>query len=108
MDRKVYITQENPNLNYIPAEEFGEVIFLTRGDFSPMKNSLNNDKLIEEIRTKLKKFHPVDDYLVISGSPVVSAAVFMIVREITDTVNILRWSNRDRLYQHLVVSIKKF
>lgn len=105
MDTKVFITQENPNLNYLPAEEFGEIIFLTRGEYSPVKNSLNNDKLIDELRSKLKMFRPRIDYMVISGSPVVSGIVFMLIREMTDTLNVLRWSNRDRVYQPLVVSI---
>ncbi len=105
--KKVYITQENPNLNYLPAEEFGEVIFLTRGDFSPIRNSLNNERLIDEVRTKLRKFDPAVDYVVMSGSPVVSGIVFMLLREITDTLNVLRWSNRDHFYQHLILSVKK-
>lgn len=105
MEPKVYVTQENPNLNYLPAEEFGEIIFMTRGEFSPVKNSLNNEKLIEELRYKLKTYRPRVDYLVISGSPVVSGIVFMLIREITDSLNVLRWSNRDRVYQPLVVSI---
>lgn len=106
MDAKVFVTQENPNLNYLPAEEFGEIVFLTRSEFSPIRNSLNNDRLLDEIRSKLKEFRPKEDYIVISGSPVVAGIVFMLIREITETLNVLRWSNRDHVYQHLVISIK--
>jgi len=106
MAAKVYVTQENPALNYLPAEAFGDVIFMTRNDFSPMRNSLGNEALIAELRQKLQNFNPKVDYLTISGSPVVTAAVFMLLREVTDTVNILRWSNRDKMYQHLVISVK--
>lgn len=107
MQARVFVTQENPNLNYLPAEEFGEVVFLTRQDFSPVKNSLNNEALVEELRKKLKDFNPRSDYITISGSPVVAAAIFMIIREMTDTLNILRWSNRDHVYQPLVVTVKQ-
>jgi hypothetical protein len=106
MTSKVFITQENPNLNYLPAEAFGEIHFLTRSDFSPVKNSLNNENLVAELRQKLKEYEPARDYLVISGSPVVSGVAFMLIRERTDMVNILRWSNRDQLYQHLTITIK--
>ena len=102
---KVFITQENPNLNYSPAEQFGDVHFLTRGDFSPIKNSLNNEFIVDELRKKLKDYNPATDYLVVSGSPVVSAVVFMLIREITQVVRILRWSNRDQVYQPLFISI---
>lgn len=106
MTAKVLVTQENPNLNYLPAEQFGEVHFLTRLDFSPIRNSLTNDAVIKELRDKLRDYNPQTDYIVISGSPVVSSVAFMIIREKTDTVNILRWSNRDQMYQHLVISLK--
>lgn len=98
---KVYVTQENPALNYLPAEEFGEVVFLTRDDFNPIKNSLANEALLADLQRKLKAFLPDDDFMVISGSPVVSAAVFMLLRDRTNRVKILRWSNRDRIYQPL-------
>jgi hypothetical protein len=106
MKPKVYITQENPNLNYLPAEEYGEIVFLTRNEYSPIRNSLSNDKLLDELRVKLRDFRPREDFVVISGSPVVSGIVFMLIREITDTLNVLRWSNRDYVYQHLIISLK--
>lgn len=103
---RVFITQENPNLNYLPAEQFGEVVFLTRHDFSLVRNSLNNDALLNEIRHNLRDFDAKNDYVVISGSPIVAGVAFMILREKTEEMNILRWSNRDHLYQHLIISIK--
>lgn len=103
---RVFITQENPNLNYLPAEQFGEIVFLTHHDYSVVRNSLRNEAVVEEIRTNLRNYDPKNDYIVISGSPVIAGIVFMILREKTEEMNILRWSNRDHLYQHLVVSIK--
>lgn len=108
MKAKVFITQENPNLNYLPAEQFGDIVFLTREDFSLVRNSLHNDALIAEVRQKLKEFNPETDYITVSGSPVVAAVVFMILSEKTKTVNMLRWSNRDHVYQHLVINVKAF
>lgn len=102
---KVYVTQENPALNYLPAEEFGEIVFLTKDDFSVIKNSLVNEALVADLQRKLKAFIPDDDFMVISGSPAVSAAVFMLLRERTKRVKILRWSNRDRIYQPLVIQL---
>ena len=106
MKARVFVTQENPNLNYLPAEEFGDIVFLTREDFSPVRNSLHNGALMTDVRTKLKDFDPERDYITVSGSPVVAAVVFMILSERTRLVNILRWSNRDHLYQHLVINTK--
>lgn len=102
---KVYITQENSSLNYLPAEQFGEIVFLTRNDFSQVKGSITNGILINELRTKLREFDPENDYIAVSGSPVVAGVAFMILRERTDKVNILRWSNRDRVYQTLSIQL---
>lgn len=107
MKPRVFITQENPNLNYLPAEQFGDVVFLTRDDFSPVRNSLRNDGLVSEIRAKLKDFDPSTDFVTVSGSPVVAAVVFMILSEKTKSINMLRWSNRDHMYQHLVINTKQ-
>lgn len=108
MKARVFITQENPNLNYLPAEQFGDIVFLTREDFSPVRNSLHNDALIAEVRQKLKDFNPETDFITVSGSPVVAAVVFMILSEKTKAINMLRWSNRDHVYQHLVINTKAF
>lgn len=108
MKARVFITQENPNLNYLPAEQFGDIIFLTREDFSPVRNSLRNDALVTEIRGKLKDFDPQTDFVTVSGSPVVAAVVFMILAEKTKAINMLRWSNRDHVYQHLAINTKAF
>lgn len=106
---RVFITQENPNLNYLPAEQFGEIVFLTRDDFSPVKNSLHNEALMTDLRTKLKDFNPKADFITVSGSPVVSGAVFLILGSIlpdNTTINLLRWSNRDHVYQPIAMDLK--
>ena len=61
---------------------------------------------MDELRTKVSKFNPDDDYIVISGSPIVTAAVFMLLAEKTREVKMLRWSNRDRVYQPLVINTR--
>lgn len=105
MDSKVYVTQENTALNYLPAEDFGEIVFITRNDFSPIRNSLSNVELINDIERALKSFNPDVDYITVSGSPVVAAVVFMVLAKKTKHVQILRWSNRDRLYQPIYISL---
>lgn len=105
---KVFVTQEHPSLNYAPAEEFGEVVFMTIDDYSSIKNSLHNIDLIDELKNTVKEFDPDVDYIVISGSPVVSAIVFMLVGMMYQgrQINVLRWSNRDHMYQPTTINIK--
>jgi len=105
---KVYVTQEQEKLNYSPAEEFGDVVFITRNDFSVMKASLRNDALIDEIAFRLKDFDAQHDFITVSGSPVVSATVFLVLGlRGVKSVNMLRWSNRDCVYQPITIQLSK-
>ncbi len=105
MNPRVFVSQEHGQLDYTPAESFGDVVFLTRLDWSPVRSSLTNTALVQEIRDRLRDFRPDEDFITTSGSPVVAGIVFMILREKTDSVNVLRWSNRDHRYQHLVINV---
>lgn len=101
----VFVTQEMPKLNYLPAEKFGSITFLTRDDFSPVASSLSNAKLLEDIRSKLTKYDPSEDYIVFSGSPTVAAAVFAFLGSICKTIRVLRWSNRDMNYTPITINL---
>lgn len=103
----VYVTQENPNLNYVPAEKWGEIKFLTKDDFNSVAGSLRNADLINELRAGVAKFDPENDFVVISGSPPVAAAVFMLLAKRTSKVKLLRWSNRDGVYYPMTLSIER-
>lgn len=102
---KVFVTQENPKLNYAPAEEYGDIVFLTKDDLNPIKNSLHNQALIKQVESRLSSFNPDEDFIVISGSPMVAALVFMLIRGASKKVNILKWSNRDHVYQNISISV---
>lgn len=102
---RVFVTQENQNQNYRPAEQFGEVVFLTRGELSPIKNSLNNTAIMADLRKKLKDFRAEVDFIAPSGSPIITGLAFVILAERTDRFTALRWSNRDGAYMPIPVQI---
>lgn len=103
---KVFITQEQSKLNYLPAEKYGAIEFITRDEFSPVAGSLSNVRLMAQIISKLKDFNPMEDYIVFSGSPTIAAAVFAIVGRLhIDAFRILRWSNRDNSYTPILIHI---
>lgn len=101
---KVYITQET-NKDFSHAEQFGEIEFLSydrADDFHSVSNSINNEKLLAHLAHKLRRFNQDEDYLVITGSPYVSAAVFWILgRMQIRRLNLLRWDNREFKYTPL-------
>lgn len=105
MPSNVYVTQEQPKLNYLPAQKFGDIVFLVADDFSPVAGSLSNVKLIEQIKQKLKAFDEANDYVVFSGSPTVAAAVFAhLGSKGVNSVRVLRWSNQNLHYTPITIS----
>lgn len=105
---RVFVTQEvrSGRIDYSPARKFGKVCFCTVMDFSPEGESIMNNVIIDELRGKLQDFNSEVDFIVTSGSPLVIAAVFMILRERTHKVRVLRWSNRDFVYNEVVINLK--
>lgn len=102
---RVFVTQEQSKLNYLPAEKFGEIEFVTRDEFSPVAKSLGNTAIVEQIKSKLSKYNPEEDYIVFSGSPVVAAAVFAAIGQMAGRFTVLRWSNRDNFYTPITVDL---
>lgn len=103
---KVFITQEQSKLNYLPAERFGEVKFITRDEFSPVAASLGNTHLMGQIRDSIMEFNPSTDFIVFSGSPTVAAAVFACLGKFGHSAfRVLRWSNRDSVYTPITITL---
>lgn len=103
---KAYVTQENPRLDYTGIMNFtDDVVFVTAFDFNPMTSSEGNARLVDAIRRKLASFDYANDVIVPSGSPLVTAVVFSILHEKTDSFNVLRWSNSDGCYRKFTVEV---
>lgn len=95
---KVYVTQEVSTANYTPADEWGDVVFLSVAEISNVPNSLHNRKLIAAIRDRMGTYDPETDYIAPSGSPIITGIVFAIAREKSAVFNVLKWNSRDQSY----------
>lgn len=103
---KVYVVQEM-NFDFRKAEEFGELVFLSDGrdDFHNLKNSQHNERLVAHLRQGLRGITP-DDFIVLVGSPYVQAAAMATLGLMgVNTLNLLRWDNRDMVYIPLSVKL---
>lgn len=104
---KVYVTQET-RYDFSPAEAWGDVVFLTNADLNNMRHSKHNEQVIAKVKDALKHYDPEFDWLVISGSPYIAALVFMLIgRKQPKHVQILRWDNRDFVYQPLHIELRR-
>lgn len=97
----ILVTQEMP-WDFTDAERFGRISFLASDDLHNTKGSPHNERLLADLRNKLVKFNPKTDWILVTGSPFISAAVFLILGHFGHRyVPILRWNNRDRRYTPL-------
>ena len=105
---KVYVIQEN-NLDFSAAEDHGSIVFLSvdrRDDFHNVANSEHNRSLMAQLRRQLRNYDVQEDWLVITGSPYVCAAVFALLGSMGyKRLRILRWDNRDLRYLPLTLQL---
>jgi hypothetical protein len=97
---KVYVTQERPGFNYLDAERFGEIKFITHRDYTMPHTADNNKLLREDIRIAVNEYDPDQDYILLSGSPLVAGVVIgKIVRKYDpEVVKVVKWDNRRSEY----------
>jgi len=103
----VYVTQETP-LDFSKAEEYGELVFLSvnrSDDFHNIVNSEHNKRLMAHLAHGLKEFNEEEDFIVVTGSPYVRAAVMWILgRKQVRKVKFLRWDNQQNTYIPLTLT----
>lgn len=101
----VWVTQENPLLDYTDAERFGDIRFVTADELTTSKDSLRNVDIYSRVLSTLSGFDPSKDFVLSSGAPNLVALVFYVIGMLypkTD-INFLAWNNRARQYRHIVI-----
>ncbi len=89
-----WVTQEGNN-DYSPAEEFGEVRFITRGDLRSMQGQ-QNEAVCQDIRKFLTEYIPGKDSIILAGNPMVGALVILSLRG--PVHQLLKWDGRRAAY----------
>lgn len=95
---KVFVVQENPKLNYVDAERFGEIVFMTSKEFSPIRNSLMNGEIIKDVQTFMKEFNPDKDFLLLTGGPVLLGYAFHLAISKKGYLTVLQWDGIKQAY----------
>lgn len=83
-----------PKFDLTPAEQYGDLIFL----LSPSAAPFNPDKIIAELKTKLKDIRP-DDHLLCVGNPIlIQWAGAIAADRLGGRLNSLQWSGKEQRY----------
>ena len=97
---KVFVTQFDPKWNFTPAEEYGEVVFLTSSEYQCEPSPVEYNAAIHaEITRKLQDYVPGRDYIALTGSGVPNFVAGRILGRSGGPHRILKWSNRQRAYE---------
>lgn len=104
---KVYVTQE-ARFNFVDAEQYGELVFMTHDDLWGIKDSAHNEQVMCDLARHVREFDIENDWLIVAGSPYVAAAVFLQlgnkgVRE----VRVLRWDRISAKYQPMFIQLRR-
>ena len=99
----VYVIQENPRINILPAQKFGKLNFLFNATYQIQFSSGQVSRLC---KTKLSKFSD-EDYLLLIGHPILIGLATMWAAEWNKgKVKVLVWDRQQ--HQYYVNHINKY
>lgn len=100
-DAKVYVVQEAPGRNLLPATDYGTVIVL----LPPGNVAYSSAPTVRRLREKLKDFND-NDYLLLMGDP---AAIAMAGAVASDNnrgrIKLLKWDRQEHRYYVVDVNL---
>lgn len=104
-DSVVYILQEQANMDFSPAEMYGDVQFMGI-EISRMKTPSPRDQgRLAIMAATAEKFRPDLDYIVFTGSPVVIATMAAIMGRLHSRFRTLRWDRVNNKYIPVTIDL---
>ena len=103
MKRRVFISSEDPRLNFAPALKFGDELI---GVFPPGQVHLHPQHALMQAHKTLSAMRP-DDYLVLSGDPVKIAICVTVAAWMHFKVRMLRWDRQTASYVEVAVDFRE-
>ena len=103
MAGNVFVTQENPRVDILPATQWGDLTSLA----SPFDQILTNPgRLVAQIKRKLKRFDD-DDWLLAMGDPAIIGIAFAIAAGANaGRVNMLKWDRLEKVYYPVRIHLR--
>lgn len=97
----VYVVQESPKFNILPATEYGELDVL----LPPGQITLATVPVVQNLKAKLRKYTD-DDYLLAIGDPTaIGLAVAVAAKFNGGRVKMLKWDRQEHRYYAIQADI---
>lgn len=98
MNTLVFITQDGP-FDYSPAQEYGDIVFLTDREITPLSNQPTNKRIVEDIvRIVGESYIPGRDWILPAGSPIAIAHALRAMFKKVGPHQFLKWDAQRRRY----------
>lgn len=99
---KVYVVQESPGKNLLPAADYGDVQVLLPANAQMM---FNPQPTVRELRYQLRNFNK-DDYILALGDPAAIGVACVVAAEKTaGTFKMLKWDRNEMRYYEVFVDV---
>lgn len=106
MTGKVWITQQIAHLDYRDATRFGKIVVIATVS-DEILSTESAAKFDGRLFKFLEVFNPDTDHIMLSGDPVIIAAVMMAVGEeyvgSDKRISLLKWDNKTHRYNQIIL-----
>jgi hypothetical protein len=97
---KVYVVQDDGRKNLVPAMKFGDLVVLSGRD---MPVFADTGPTVNSLKTKLKDFDPENDWLLMTGDPILIGTITAIIAKRYNKVRCLKWDKQNLDYLPIIV-----
>ena len=100
----VFLVQENPYINVLSAQEYGDIVLLFE---SGQQIMFSPQPAIRKLKRKLKDFDD-GDYLLMMGDPAAMGIACCIAAEMNrGRFNILKWDKKQQRYYPVTINLNE-
>jgi len=100
----VYVVQEDPGKNLLPARMFGNLkTLLPRGREVGLQSDTSH--VLDLLRSGLQDF-TVDDHLLLVGDPILIGLAFHVAASKVHTITTLKWDRQESEYYPVSISLE--
>ena len=99
----VYIVQESPGKNLVPAQKYGELELLLPARTNLM---LSTGPEVQKLKRKLNSFSD-EDYLLLIGDPAAIGLCCAIAASASGRFSVLKWDRQEMTYYPVTFDIRR-
>ena len=101
-DVTVYIIQDNPQINMLPASAYGRLVFM----LPPGQRSMfNGQPIARQLRALMKGCKPTDLLLPVGDPAAIACASAIMVDETGGWLNLLKYDRQERCYYPVLIDV---